>query len=543
MRKRYTISVLLLVFVILAAGIIAAGVLLYHNQRDSCLTEAENKLATIADLKVGELAAWRKARLENASTFHENAAFAALVRRSIERPQDLPLQEELHNWLSHFQVRDEYDRVVLLDGGGKRWMSVPDAEEPISSFTIQQARETLRSGNMKFGDFRRSEYDHKIYLRLFAPILDGPPGGKPLGVVVLWIDPNVYLYPLIQRWPTPSDTAETLLIRREGNEAVFLNELRFQKNTALTLRKSLDETDIPAVKAVLGQEGIVEGLDYRGIPVLAAVRAVPNSPWFMVARMDAAEVYAPMQKWLWLTVLFVGILLFSLAAVVGFLWRQQHLSLYRQNYEAEHKYRNLFESSRDALMILASPSWKFTACNPSTLEMFGAKDEAEFTSFAPWQLSPEVQPDGQPSAEKAKEILDKVLREGSHFFEWMHKRIDGEEFPATVLLTKVEQSGKVIFQATVRDITERKRAEEKIKDARALFDSSLNAITDVFYVFDTNGKFLVWNQALTRVTGYSDQELSAMQPTDFFFGQDVQRISEAIEFDFCTFWRLKLIFP
>ena len=151
----------------------------------------------------------------------------------------------------------------------------------------------------------------------------------------------------------PSETAETLLVRREGNEAVFLNELKFQKHTALALRMSLDSTDLPAVKAALGQEGIVEGVDYRGVPVLAAVRAVPDSPWFLVAKMDTAEVYAPMREWLWLTVLFVGVLLFGLAAAVGFLWRQRHAALYRQKYEAEHKYRDLFESSRDALMTMS----------------------------------------------------------------------------------------------------------------------------------------------------------------------------------------------
>ena len=50
------------------------------------------------------------------------------------------------------------------------------------------------------------------------------------------------------------------------------------------------------MKAVLGQEGIVEGVDYRGVPVIAAVRAVPDSPWFLVARMDASEVYAPVRE-------------------------------------------------------------------------------------------------------------------------------------------------------------------------------------------------------------------------------------------------------
>ena len=68
----------------------------------------------------------------------------------------------------------------------------------------------------------------------------------------------------------------------------------------------------------------MEGVDYRGVPVLAAVRAVPDSPWSLVASMDAAEVYAPLRERLWLLVLFVGVLLFGVAAAVGLLWRQQH---------------------------------------------------------------------------------------------------------------------------------------------------------------------------------------------------------------------------
>ena len=127
--------------------------------------------------------------------------------------------------------------------------------------------------------------------------------------------------------------------------------------------------------------------------------------------------------------------------------------------ESEEKFRRLFESSQDAIMILEPPSWRFTAGNPATVKMFGAKNEAEFISHGAWGLSPERQPDGRASAEKSKDMIETALREGSHFFEWTHRQIAGEEFPADVLLTRMGQGGKVMLQATVRDITERKRAE------------------------------------------------------------------------------------
>jgi len=197
--------------------------------------------------------------------------------------------------------------------------------------------------------------------------------------------------------------------------------------------------------------------------------------------------------------------------------------------DSETRQRTLFVSSSDAMMTAAPPSWKFTSCNPAALRLFNFKDEAEFTSFGPWQLSPEMQPDGVPSAEKAMTVIETALREGSHLFEWTFQRPNGEGFPATVLLVRIELAGEPLLQATVHDITDRKRAEEKLKDAKALLDSALSALTDVFYAFDVNGKFLLRNEAFGRVTGFTDQELSSKQATDFFSGQDVQRISEAIE--------------
>ena len=134
-----------------------------------------------------------------------------------------------------------------------------------------------------------------------------------------------------------------------------------------------------------------------------------------------------------------------------------------QSKRAEERYRALFESSRDAIMILAPPSWKFTSGNSATVALFGTRDESKFSTLCPWDLSPEMQPDGRPSAEKAKEIIETAMSEGSHFFEWTHKKMDGEDFPATVLLTRMELDGKAMLQATVRDITEQKERETQVE--------------------------------------------------------------------------------
>ncbi|MFA9460907.1 PAS domain-containing sensor histidine kinase [Thiohalorhabdus sp. Cl-TMA] len=128
--------------------------------------------------------------------------------------------------------------------------------------------------------------------------------------------------------------------------------------------------------------------------------------------------------------------------------------------ESEARYRALYERSRDAIMIWDASNSRFTAANPATLAMFGAREEADITALDPEALSPVRQPDGRSSAAKARELIDMALESGGHFFEWTHRRLDGTLFPATVQLTRMELDGRVWLKATVRDITEQRRAEE-----------------------------------------------------------------------------------
>lgn len=138
---------------------------------------------------------------------------------------------------------------------------------------------------------------------------------------------------------------------------------------------------------------------------------------------------------------------------------------------SELRYRTLFESSRDAIMTLSEPDWQFKSGNPAAIAMFGAKDLADFTSKGLWGFSPEFQQDGRPSGEKAKEMIATVVREGMLYFEWIHKRMNGETFPATVLMTRFQVNDQTNIQATVRDITESKKAEDRlVKNALELAD-------------------------------------------------------------------------
>ena len=221
-------SKLVLFFVLLAAGFVTVGSRYYRNYERQFRAEAEQQLSAIAELKVDELAQYRKERLWDADTFFENPAFSGLVRRFLDHPEDAEAQQQIQEWAGKYPATDQYDLVCLFDAQGVVRMSVPAERPPISSDVSQRIPEVLRSGQVTFQDFHRNEHDQRIYLTLLVPIFDETDASRPLGVLALRIDPETYLYPFIKRWPTPSQTAETLLVRRDGNDALFLNELKFR---------------------------------------------------------------------------------------------------------------------------------------------------------------------------------------------------------------------------------------------------------------------------------------------------------------------------
>ncbi|HNH35997.1 MAG TPA: cache domain-containing protein, partial [Rhodocyclaceae bacterium] len=289
---------LVLVFTALAAAIVLVGLGGVARTADKQREKEIERLQSIADLKVRQISLWLGERLADARVVrNDDSLFAAYAdwRRTGEDRHRRRILERLR---MHGATGD-YPVVTLLDEAGRvilRSEGDPDEEPPLREAALR----ALATGEVVSSDLYGAAAGHPshpqgVHLDLVAPLRGGQEEVR--AAVALRIDPNRFLYPYIQTWPVPSASAETLLFRGDGDHVLFLNELRHRSGTALKLRVPFERgADLLAVQVLMGQAKPgepVEGRDYRDVPVLGVVKSVPGTAWFMVAKLDKAELYAP----------------------------------------------------------------------------------------------------------------------------------------------------------------------------------------------------------------------------------------------------------
>jgi PAS domain S-box-containing protein len=227
----------------------------------------------------------------------------------------------------------------------------------------------------------------------------------------------------------------------------------------------------------------------------------------MVARMDTAEVYAPLRERLWLTVLLMGALLLGASASVGMVWRQQRVQYYRARHEAtealiasETRYRRLFESAKDGILILDAETGMVVDVNPFLIELLGFSHE-QFLGKRVWELG----------------FLKDIVANQAHFAELQQKEYiryedkaletaDGRRIEAEFVSNVYPVSHHRVIQCNIRDITERKRAAEVLRLSQQRLSLHFDQTPLAVVEFDLERRVREWNPAAVAMFGHSREE-------------------------------------
>jgi PAS domain S-box-containing protein len=471
----------------LFALVIAIGCAYYGFGKRELIRQEHEKLYAIADLKAKKLHTWLTERKVDAALIRDSLpvafAFTGYLESGSERDKFVSLQ-----CLEALKKTNRYRAAFLVDNEGRTMLST-DRGETLSANDISVMRQSLSSEVIRLSDIEM-DGQGKPELDIIAPLFNNTSKSR-LGTLVMRIDPETYLYPSLRDWPTPSTSAETFIVRRDGDDVLFLNELRYRKNAALSLRIPINRTDLPAAMIIRGVERTVEGYDYRGVKVLFAGKAVAGTPWFLIAKIDSAEVYAPLYNRAVISMLLSLLSFMASAALLWVMWRKREAEFLRiELWEQARAAAEIAESEENLAVTLASIGDAVIATDDTGMVTRMNTVAEQLTG---WPLAEAI---GRPLEEvflivnedtrlPVENPVHKVLETGRIIGLANHIALiarDGSELPIADSGAPIrDKGGKVLGVVLVfRDQTNERHREREIINARDSLKESEKLLRKVF---------------------------------------------------------------
>jgi PAS domain S-box-containing protein len=381
-------------------------------------------------------------------------------------------------------------------------------------------------------DLHKANLARFVHLDLIVPLIDRSRNDNPvIGLLALRIDPQQILYPLLQSWPTSSKSAETLLLRKDGDEIVYLNELRHLRNTALILKKPVSSEDLPAAMAIRGITGTIDGIDYRNVPVVAAMNKVPGTQWYMVAKMDREEVLSSLNSQIRMIVIILILVILTSGSFLGLLIRNQRVIYYRERYENEVnrlaliKHFDYILKYANDIILLVDKDLCIVEANDRALEFYQYTRD-EFIG---------MNVDKIRSTETLSQIpgnVNIVEENESATFETVHRRKDNTTFSVEISSRVITIEGSKYYQSIARDITERKRVENILKESEERFRKIFEESPFSILMSDKDFSIIRANQSFCNFIGYSEEDLKSFTFRDFthsdYIGNDEISLLELV---------------
>ena len=459
---------LLFSFLSITIIITIAGFYIYNAQKAEIKSNIYSELSFISKTKLEQVIEWRNDRLSDASKIEGDQSFIYDVQKWLRNKNEKGPKQRIEKLIGVIQRDSNYANIYLIDDKFNIRLAW-GGNEKLSQFAKKNLIAASETKKILLTDLHKAETYSQIHLDLNIPLfLTSEKGEDLVGLIMIRVIPDKRLYRTIQSWPTPSRSAETLLIRKENDHVLFLNELRHKKNTALTLTSPLSDALLPATQAALGFKGIFEGIDYRGIRVLSDLVQIPGTNWSMVTKVDLEEIYSPLREravLIFLLALSLVIIAFVTSVLV---WRHQRSVFYKEKFRLETERRvlekqfaYLIKNANDIILLL-NEGGQIIEANDKALSTYN------FTRDELLELNISDVRSEETMALVTRQLNDITVR-GGLIYETVHRKKDGTTFPVEVSSRSIEIENAIYYQSIVRDITERKQAEAKIERLNRMY--------------------------------------------------------------------------
>ncbi len=503
---RYTGRLPLMVFLLIVAITVVAVGLFYRHAQQAVELAAQERLSIVDQLKSAQLDIWQRQRLNDVAVITKNPLNDQYLAPFLEGPVPEAVRKTVQAWMDALLKDSAYRSIILLDNEGNARLAVGPADLNLDPQTRSHVRAAIDSGRSLFQLIHPARTPGRIHSGLYVPLRRQNAAAPPdyIGVMLLEFDPEDYLYPLIRSWPMHGRTAETILVQREGKEMLVLNTQKSGTNAGTMKRLLIDAFNSPAAMIARGQTGMVYGIDCRGVPVLAVLRRIPDSPWSLVTKVDYEEIIAPLRTRALVVVLLAVALLTVVGMLVFVIHKRREADFYRQLSKLEQTrqqqesmlaeqrkfFERICENTLAGYWYWNIPEKRLEA-SPRMKMMLGyAEREIPDTQEAWLQL---VHSDDRPLLVAAYEKHIASHGRAPCNIEVRYRHKDGSIVLVICagLVIEWDAAGKPLRMAGCQiDLTGHRRTEESLRQSETKMRALFAAMTDVIIVVDKDGRYL-----------------------------------------------------
>lgn len=509
----------------------------YKNGKRALNERVVEKLTTISDLKKTQLINWVQERVVDVGVISTNKSleisFSNLLylRRAFHTIDKMKESEigavyckRLSEYLGQLKEKFVYcTEISILDAeNGEIVISTTETNVGLVDWDYKYYLKVLENQEMPFKDIHYSGYTKQIGMTFFATMkridpISSEETDVTNGIVLIRVNTRDAIGPLIEEWPGRGETGETLLVRREGDRLVFLNDLRRQENTALKTNVPINLLLPESFMLDDKEEGIIKGFDYKGTDVLLAFRYIPQLKWGLIVKQDTSEAFMPIAELKNQVITLAAVSLFVVVIIIFVLahgithpilqlvhganaigkgilghrisinsrdevgvlasefnkmaekleesyagLEQKIRERTAQLRESEEKYRESINLANDAIFTLDTNSAQILDSNKKAEELTGYS-KYELSKKKIYEIVPEY------DREKTRQLWMMINDAGSGMLDNVDcQHIQGRITPTSISASLIEYGNKRTIQWICRDITERKRMELQLIQAERL---------------------------------------------------------------------------
>jgi PAS domain S-box-containing protein len=364
------------IIILISVLLLISGYYYNQNEKKHHTNKKYDELNAIGKLKADQLSLWIRERLDEVDFFSSKYPYPKYIKGIMSNNNED--EKNYRNILSLVLTDNRYQNIYILDSAGNIVFSVNPNFNSMDSVTVHYSSEVFRTGEITLKDFYYCPTHKLIHFEIFAPVLDE--NQNIIATVVFRINPEIFLYPLISDRPNPSRSEETYIVKRDGDNVLFLSPLRHFDNSKLQVSVPVTMAGNTGVSAVLGNEGVQEGLDYRKEKVFSDIHKISNTDWYIITEIDRKELFADFKKqsiWLFSA---ISLLILLIAYTVTWIYHRRQRDFYKellekrhQLYQAQEEYGAMLYSIGDGV-ITTDHKGMVKHMNPSAEKLTGWKE-------------------------------------------------------------------------------------------------------------------------------------------------------------------------